>query len=225
MYDPAKFRRVEPRWSPPTAFDEQAAWEGAYDEQPDLPLRVEAAAFRGRPVYFEVVHPWTRPARQQQLQLPPGVTFVEATVTGIFVLILVGAALLARRNLRLGRGDRRGAFRLAAFACAMALVTSYFGRHHVPTWDEVAILMRGISFSLLIGGMIWLVYVALEPFVRRRWPGMIIGWNRLLVGDLRDPLVGRDLLIGAAFGCGIECRWLSSYVAKLGGQRLKIKSR
>jgi serine/threonine-protein kinase len=201
--DHAKFRKVEPRWSPPQAFDEQAAWEGTYDEQPDLPLRVEAASFRGRPVYFEVVHPWNRPARQQQLQLPPGVNFVQATITGLFILILVGAALLARRNLRLGRGDRRGAFRLAAFAGVMAMLTSVFSTHHVPTWDELGLFLRGVSFSLLVGGMIWLVYVALEPFVRRRWPGMIISWNRLLVGDFRDPLVGRDLLIGAAFGFGM----------------------
>ena len=63
--------------------------------------------------------------------------------------------------------------------------------------------MQRLAFSLCIGGMIWLVYVALEPLVRRRWPGMIIAWNRLLVGDYRDPLVGRDLLIGAVFGFGM----------------------
>jgi serine/threonine-protein kinase len=36
--------------------------------------------------------------------------------------------------------------------------------------------------------------------LRRRWPERIISWNRLLAGDFRDPLVGRDLLIGAVFG-------------------------
>jgi hypothetical protein len=45
--------------------------------------------------------------------------------------------------------------------------------------------------------------VALEPYVRRRWPGRIIAWNRLLAGDWRDPLVGRDLLLGAFFGCAL----------------------
>ena len=43
----------------------------------------------------------------------------------------------------------------------------------------------------------WLIYIALEPFLRRRWPHRIISWNRLLRGNLRDPLVGRDILIGA----------------------------
>jgi hypothetical protein len=47
---------------------------------------------------------------------------------------------------------------------------------------------------------VWLFYVALEPYVRRFWPQTLIAWSRLLGGRLRDPLVGRDILIGAALG-------------------------
>jgi len=47
-----------------------------------------------------------------------------------------------------------------------------------------------------------LLYLALEPFVRRRWANLIISWNRLLAGDLSDPLVGRDILIGGMLGLG-----------------------
>ncbi|HWS53305.1 MAG TPA: serine/threonine-protein kinase [Pyrinomonadaceae bacterium] len=201
--DASKFRQVEPRWSPPQAFDAQAAWEGAYDGQPDLPVRIEAAAFRGRPVYFELVHPWTRPSRQQQFQVPAGANAMQAVLIGLFVVMLFGAVLLARHNLRLGRGDRKGAFRLAGFAFALAFLIGVFGAHHVPAFEEFGLFMQMCAFALLMGGMIWLVYVALEPFVRRRWPSMIIAWNRLLAGDYRDPLVGRDLLLGAAFGFGM----------------------
>jgi serine/threonine-protein kinase len=49
----------------------------------------------------------------------------------------------------------------------------------------------------------WVVYLAFEPFVRRRWPGRIISWRRVLAGGFRDPLVGRDILIGALFGTAI----------------------
>jgi serine/threonine-protein kinase len=42
--------------------------------------------------------------------------------------------------------------------------------------------------------------MALEPFVRRRWPRMLIGWTRVLAGRVRDPHVGRDLLFGVAAG-------------------------
>jgi hypothetical protein len=45
-----------------------------------------------------------------------------------------------------------------------------------------------------------LFYVALEPYVRRFWPQLLIGWTRALSGQLRDPLVGRDVLVGVAAG-------------------------
>jgi serine/threonine-protein kinase len=47
---------------------------------------------------------------------------------------------------------------------------------------------------------VWLLYVALEPFARRRFPKTLISWKRLLAGRIRDPLVGRDILVGAALG-------------------------
>ena len=43
------------------------------------------------------------------------------------------------------------------------------------------------------------MYVALEPYVRRFWPDGILGWSRLLSGYVRDPRVGRDVLIGCVF--------------------------
>src|SRR5262249_882888 len=46
-------------------------------------------------------------------------------------------------------------------------------------------------------------YMALEPAVRRRWPRILVSWSRLLDGDFRDPLVGRDILIGCFFGIAI----------------------
>jgi serine/threonine-protein kinase len=36
--------------------------------------------------------------------------------------------------------------------------------------------------------------------VRRRWPQSIISWSRVLRGRFRDPLVGRDILIGGLLG-------------------------
>ena len=41
----------------------------------------------------------------------------------IDVSILVGGVVLARRNLLLGRGDRRGAFRLAVLIFCAKLIT------------------------------------------------------------------------------------------------------
>jgi eukaryotic-like serine/threonine-protein kinase len=54
--------------------------------------------------------------------------------------------------------------------------------------------------ALFFAAFVWMLYVALEPLVRRRWPDLLISWTRLLAGGFRDPLVGRDGLVGILFG-------------------------
>jgi hypothetical protein len=44
------------------------------------------------------------------------------------------------------------------------------------------------------------MYLAIEPYARRLWPDGLLGWTRLFAGHVRDPRVGRDLLIGCVFG-------------------------
>jgi hypothetical protein len=61
------------------------------------------------------------------------------------------------------------------------------------------------SLSLALGGLLWILYIAIEPFVRRRWPQILVSWTRVLTGDWRDPCVARDLLIGCASGVLIVC--------------------
>ena len=202
--DISTFRQVAPEWVSPHAFDEQAAWEGIYPGQPGTKLRIEAASFRGRPVYFQLVNSWKQPIRQEETPLPAPEKILQAVIIVIFLVVLFGAALLARYNLRLGRGDRKGALRLAGFIFVLTNVTWLFGAHHVPSVEgEFSTFIQSVSFSLLVSCLLWLIYIALEPFVRRRWPGRIISWNRLLAGDWRDPLVGRDLLLGAFFGSAL----------------------
>ncbi|HWS86660.1 MAG TPA: protein kinase [Pyrinomonadaceae bacterium] len=202
--DPAAFREVESTWVPPHAYDERAAWEGTYPGQPDTTLRVEAAAFRGRPVYFQLINPWNQPTRETQQPERAGARIFLAVIVVIFFAMMTGAALLARHNLRSGRGDRRGAFRLASFVFVLSALAWLFSAHHVPLLvDEFNTFLINLAQWLLVSGMLWLIYIALEPYVRRRWPGRIIGWSRLLAGDWRDPLVGRDILLGALAGCAL----------------------
>ncbi|MHC4911329.1 MAG: hypothetical protein ACYTF9_16630, partial [Planctomycetota bacterium] len=49
----------------------------------------------------------------------------------------------------------------------------------------------------------WVFYMAVEPYVRRLWPRMLVGVVRLLSGRWRDPAVGREVLIGLVTGCGL----------------------
>jgi hypothetical protein len=119
----------------------------------------------------------------------------------VVLSLLFGALVLARRNVRLGRGDRRGAFRVAAFLLVLSMLGWLLGAHHVADLlGEFGMFGEALAFSLFFAAFVWLTYMALEPFARRRWPDLLISWTRLLSGRLRDPLVGRDILVGILAG-------------------------
>jgi serine/threonine-protein kinase len=94
----------------------------------------------------------------------------------------------------------RGALRLAVFVCGLILIGWAIEASHVPTLWEAALFVLGLSYALFAAATVWLLYVALEPFIRRLWPHTIISWSRILGGRLRDPLVGRDILVGSLCG-------------------------
>jgi hypothetical protein len=124
-------------------------------------------------------------------------------IFSLLVVLLGVGIFLARRNLRLGRGDRKGALRLAAFSFVLYLGSNVLSLHHVADvadGAEVRMLARAAADALFSSGVVWLVYIALEPYVRRLWPEVLISWSRLLSGRIRDPRVGRDVLIGGVAG-------------------------
>jgi hypothetical protein len=71
---------------------------------------------------------------------------------------------------------------------------------HVTTAYELGIMMMVLSWALFFGVLVWVLYLAIEPYVRRRWPHALIASGKVLAGRFRDPLVGRDALIGSAAG-------------------------
>ena len=185
--------------------DVREAWETVYPDQPDVPIRVEAGAWQGRPVFFRIVTPWTRSSRMIERDVGAGLRAAFAILLVLLLVILGVGALLARRNLRLGRGDRRGALRLAGFLFLVGLLEWLALAHHVAAMSEAGLFLLGaIPLALFSGGISWLVYVALEPYVRRLWPQTLISWSRLLAGKFRDPLVGRDILVGGVTGLAIN---------------------
>jgi serine/threonine-protein kinase len=183
---------AQPTWTPPVYSDARAAWSGSLAERPNLPMRIESAAYRGKPVYFELIAPWTRPATA-------GERVALAIISVLLFALVAGGVLLARRNLRLGRGDRRGASRLAAVVLA-TIAVAYFVTHHVPNFDELSLFLEAWSGGIAWSCFLWVLYIALEPYVRRRWPTTLVSWSRLLAGGFRDPVVGRDVLVGCLLG-------------------------
>jgi len=198
------FAPTQPQWVGEAYCDTRAAWLGAYTGQPEPEVRVEACAYRGRPVFFGLYHPWDVPTRSGAVR-PSGWSRVQSLGTGlVFIAVLAGGALFARRNLQLGRGDRAGAMRVASFIVLANMGAWLFQASHVPDLNrETGLLTNTLAHALWDGAFIWLMYMALEPFVRRRWPESIVSWSRLVVGRLRDPLVGRHLLFGCALGVTI----------------------
>ena len=201
--DQTKFQSVSSAWTPPHQTTARAAWEGTYPDAPDFKIHIEAGAFEGKPVYFEIFDAWDQPRNDQTAIARYRQRALVVLLLTVFITVLIGSALLALRNVKLGRGDRKGAFRLAVFVSAVFFVRWLFASHHVSTEAEALNFLSGVQNILFWTFFFWVVYLAFEPFVRRRWPHLIVSWSRVLAGGFRDPLVGRDILIGAVFGLGI----------------------
>jgi hypothetical protein len=190
---------VAPEWSPPVATDTRAAWTGFYGDRPDLPVRVEAAAFHRRPVYFQVFWPWN--TNRSTPAVPTGSQTLRSFANyALGAIVLIVALGIAYYNWRAGRGDIRGATRVGIYCAGMSLVAWIFTAHHVASSAEQGLIESALSNAAYICLEYWLIYLALEPWVRRYWPQTMITWSRVLAGKWRDPLVGRDLLFGIFLG-------------------------
>jgi serine/threonine-protein kinase len=67
---------------------------------------------------------------------------------------------------------------------------------------DLSVLTRGPVLVFFMPAFAWVLYIALEPHLRRVWPETMIGWSRLLAGHGRDPLVGRDVLVAVLVAVG-----------------------
>jgi len=198
--DMKTFTPADSTWVPNSYADERKAWEGPMPGRSDITLRVEAASYRGRAAFFQIVGPWSRRPRQDQ----PRQQGESVIRIGLFLIVLVlsiSTCVLAHHNVKTGRGDRRGATRIA-FALLSIMFASWVlgARHSLQPLTEYGNFLQFAANQLLTAAILWLIYLALEPYVRRYSPDMLMSWTRLLSGRFRDPRVGRDILIGIAAG-------------------------
>lgn len=197
--DPTQFKPADPTWNSLASSDARAAWTGVWPGT-TRPLRIEAAALHGKPVFFSLIGDWIKPARMKDTNDSAGAKIGQIIQLVLVMSLLVGAISLARRNYRQGRVDREGAFRLAGIMFVLQMLLWLCRGHFTASFSLFGLFVMEISTSLFIAGTAWLLYLGLEPWVRRRWPQAIISWSRLISGQFRDPLVGRDILFGVMLG-------------------------
>jgi hypothetical protein len=197
------FSFVEPKEPPSVYADQRSAWEGVYPDAAEVPIRIEAATFQQRIVAFRIIEPWTesteRAAWVRASDVVPSAPERIAHV-GLQLILMISLALLARRNLRLDRGDRKTAFRLSSVLFGLVMLSWLLSAHHVPERSQLQIFFGGLyraSFVFVLAG---LLYLAIEPYARKLWPKTLVSWVRVLDGRVTDPLVGRDVLLGCVFG-------------------------
>jgi len=212
--DLKSFQPATPQWTPLAATDARSAWTGAFPGRPENPIRVEVAWWRAKPVYFQIIGPWTNPDR-----MPVATTRKNSDYAWLILSIggVIFAGLMAWRNLRLGRGDRQGAIRLAVFAFLLGVAQFALRVHGASVGFDL--IEAAVQDALWAGAQLWLAYIALEPVVRRLWPRTLITWTRVLSGRWKDALVARDVLIGLLVGLGYDLVFAATnaWEAKSGG--------
>jgi serine/threonine-protein kinase len=209
--DLTKFQEVTPTYAPPLAFDARRAWSGPYPGLPNTPVTIEMASWRGRLTSFFIRWPWTVVKDGQDSNQGPNPLW--SAFSTIFITSgLLTVALLAWRNLKRGRGDRKGAFRLAAATFLFATANWLAVQHIIPTGGMLDYVLENVSGSIATAGLAWLLYMSLEPMVRARWPHTLITWNRLLAGNYTDARLGSHVLMGVVLGLALRCLFVWRHV-------------
>lgn len=202
--DLSRFHAVTPEWLPRGPADARSAWEGTIPDPPRT-VRVEAAVWRGQPIYFQTIWPWTRATRMEETTESAEVRSINFVAEVATMGLLAGALFLARKNVRAGRGDTKGAHRLGIAAIFAQLIAWALNDPHVGNaGQEVTRFIESLGEALFAGGVLYVMHLAVEPAMRRYWPNSLLGWTRLLRGEIIDARVGRDALFGLGAGALIS---------------------
>lgn len=198
--DSSKFAPAAPEWSELLYSDTRVAWTREITTPIRVTERVEAASYRGKPVYFRVLFPWANPYRDRLHPVSAHQKLAGIIGIVLFGAVLLGSILIVKRNVRQKKGDEAGSWRLANFLFFVFLAMWALQAHHLASMGEFGPIVLALAWAFLVSTFARMLYFGLEPFVRRRDPHTLIGWVRLLGGKMRDPLVGRDVLIGMTYG-------------------------
>jgi hypothetical protein len=187
--DPTRIERTEWTGIPPMPGESTVAWRAASTRPEGRPREIVMTLARGVPTWIRV----EGASEIGEHQTPVG---GMKWLSLVFFSFFVCGAVVAWFNIRNGRWDRRGAARLAAAAFILCFASSFIGSHHpLSVVEEVRGFFSSVAYAATRALMTWVLYLALEPFIRRLHPNSMVSWSRLLSGRVTDPAVGRDVLI------------------------------
>lgn len=199
-FDFQKFQEIAPVSVPETAAARLRAWRGPHPAFPDVVVTVEVGWWKSQITWVNMRFPWTGQASgpDGEQQAAAALRTIRSILIVVIVVICGGfSLLLASRNWRLGRVDKRGAARLALIQFLLNAAAWAMFVHPVPNATMLDFLLNAIGSWLFPAAVLWVLYLALEPEVRARWPQSIVSWNRLLSTGFHDPLVASHFLVGS----------------------------
>lgn len=177
------------------------AWTAPDPDRPDRSITIHAGITDSRPTFFEVRYAftpepggWAAGSRIDPREIS------DYAAPAILTVIVVSMSVLAWRNLRAGRGDRRAAAIGSIAVALLDVVEALCSSNISPRVDQLFYSGHGYAGSIWVGALFWVFYIALEPAARRLFPHTLITWSRLLRGRISDALIARDVLTGVTAG-------------------------
>ena len=229
--DMAPFTEIPATFVPAGPSSEAHSWKGPHPRIPGLNLTVDLASWKGRITGVAIHFDWPK----QGAAAPPAQTAAsrarDVVLLSLSLVGLLSVVLLARRNWRLGHIDPKGALRLGIARCLLGFVAWIGTVHPVPDESMIPFFFANCAAWLMWGAAVALLYIALEPLVRARWPHSIVTWSRLLAGRWLDAQVGSHILIGATVGAVVWVAaewfgdWQSGGLGTLGGLASSLGTR
>ncbi len=203
--DPDHAEKVAAEVTPSVFCDEVVAWRTDMTDLGGEPVIALMGAVGGRPNYFEYVGASDGMLPNHSNIIMGGMMGGESIRVWCWRAFELLVVLLAVHNLLTGRADYHNALRCALLVgglyALLEVLSIEVGGSSLPARVIGLFNGRAAGHILLHGLEAWFDYLAIEPFVRRVSPRMLIGLTRGFAGRWRDPVIGREVLIGLTSGC------------------------
>jgi serine/threonine-protein kinase len=194
---------TEPFQVPSTPYDTLVALKGPHPGIPSMNISLQYGLLNGRLTSLSFDWPWSGETMRMASAMEDNWAnkFREAFLFLALMTFLLYSTMLAWRNWRQGRADHNGALKVSLARMAFDLVTLVTQDLHLKAdADSFFFVLANLGDVLLNGALIYMLYLALEPALRARWPQSLVTWNRILTGRWNDPQVHSHVLMGAALG-------------------------